>query len=115
LRKSLPDKVQKALNLFLSALKGKYSDAVVYLFGSYARGDWLEDSDLDILVISSRFKGKQMVERVGEIRRLAPEDVPMEILAYTPEEFKKALKRSEVIKDASTCWVKLTKDRPNAK
>jgi hypothetical protein len=56
-----------------------------------------------------------MVERVGEIRRLAPEDVPMEILAYTPGEFKKALKRSEVIKDASTCWVKLTKDRPNAK
>lgn len=31
--------------------------AVVYLFGSYARGDFLLDSDVDIVVVSSRFEG----------------------------------------------------------
>jgi len=37
--------------------------ADVYLFGSYARGDHLLDSDVDVLVVSERFEGMAYVDR----------------------------------------------------
>ena len=44
---------EKALNEFLDKLKSKFSNKIykVILFGSYARGDYDEESDIDILIV----------------------------------------------------------------
>jgi uncharacterized protein len=48
----LPQPVQAALAELEPALRNLYGDRLrgVYLYGSYARGDWEEGSDVDVLV-----------------------------------------------------------------
>jgi len=103
-RGKLPDQVERAVARLRSRLASRYPDAQAYLFGTYANGTWLEDSDLDILLVSERFKGQSFAERIAEVRRLVPSDVSFEILAYTLEEFERAKTRSVVIRDASRYW-----------
>jgi len=104
---SLLSKVEEALNRFAEQLRENFGSVEVYLFGSFAKGDWLEDSDIDVIVVSEKFKGKPMSERVNTIRKLAPDNLAFEILAYTPKELKEALTRSVIIQDASAHWKKI--------
>lgn len=100
----MPKKVETALDLFRRRLRGSYHDAEAYLFGSYAKGNWLEDSDVDIIVVSDEFESRAFPERVAAVRSLAPKDMPFEILAYTRREFKTALANCVAVQDARTHW-----------
>lgn len=44
---------EKAIKEFVNALKSKYRGRIkkIILFGSYARGDYTEESDIDILIV----------------------------------------------------------------
>lgn len=44
---------EEALKEFVKEVKGKYGDRIkkIVLFGSYARGDYSEESDVDVLII----------------------------------------------------------------
>ena len=55
----------------------------IILFGSYARGDMDEYSDIDLIVIKKTNKG--FVERLGEVPSLP---LHADVFVYTPEEFK---------------------------
>lgn len=59
------------------------------LFGSYATGQFREDSDIDIAVISRDFQGKNYWERIdiltNAIYRILE---PIEASAFTPEEWR---------------------------
>ncbi|BCB96060.1 DNA polymerase beta-like region [Dissulfurispira thermophila] len=59
----------------------------VILYGSYAKGQAREDSDIDLIVISEDFKGRNLRERL-EILGLAAGRVfePIEARGYTEEE-----------------------------
>ena len=94
--------VEQALNQLAKQLKETMGPVEIYLFGSFAKGDWLEDSDIDIVVVSDKFDGKTMPERINLVRKLATKSLAFEILAYTPEELREALTKSIVIQDAST-------------
>ncbi|MBI5825607.1 MAG: nucleotidyltransferase domain-containing protein [Chloroflexi bacterium] len=54
----MPTKVRKILNEFKQKLKRLYGNRLkgVYLFGSYARDDYEDGSDLDVLVILDTFR-----------------------------------------------------------
>ena len=80
--------------------------AVVYLFGSYARGDFLLDSDVDIVVVSSRFEGVGYLDRVAAVRALLPPDIGFDIIALTPREFEERLGLS-FYREISKYWVKI--------
>jgi len=58
-----------------------------YLYGSYARGNYHKDSDIDIVIISSNFQGM----RFYDWQRIAPLtediDVRIEPMPYRPEDF----------------------------
>jgi len=104
---SIPEEIIEALTQFTENLKKNFSDAEVYLFGSYAKGTWLKDSDIDLIVVSKSFGGLSIGERARKVRPLAPKNIAFELLIYTPEEFQKLKGRSIVLSDASEYWIRL--------
>ena len=78
----------------------------VYLFGSYARGDYVLDSDVNILVVSESFEGLTHPERVSRMRCKLPEDTSFEIIALTPREFEKFKDRA-FYREISRYWLKI--------
>ena len=80
-------------------------DNHIALFGSFHNGNMHEDSDIDIIVVSSLFEGKNLLERVDitaqaqmEVKR--KHVVPMDILLKTPKEYdysRKTYFDSEII------------------
>ena len=89
--------VEEALSRLAEELKKNFGPVEMFLFGSFAKGDWFEDSDIDIIVVSETFEGKTMAERVNMVRRLAPDNLAFEILTYTSQELKEALVKSIAI------------------
>ncbi|MEM1611546.1 MAG: nucleotidyltransferase domain-containing protein [Sulfolobales archaeon] len=105
----IPSRVREALEELITRLEAFLGeDYRLYLFGSYARGDWVEGlSDVDIIVVSPRFHGIHFVERAAIVRRLARDDISFEILCYTPEEFDQLLRSSMFMEEASRYWIQL--------
>jgi predicted nucleotidyltransferase len=64
----MPSKVEKLLKELKTGLTRVYGGQLdaVYLYGSYARGDNREGSDLDVLVVLNDFQ-----RRAAEIRRIS--------------------------------------------
>jgi uncharacterized protein len=64
-------------------------DIELILFGSFARGDYNEFSDIDVIVISDTFEGKGMIERI-EILSEAIYKLfePIEALPVTKKEWE---------------------------
>jgi len=71
-----------------------------FLFGSRARGDFLEESDWDILIVSPEFAGLPFPERASFVLRKAPLR-RVELLCYTPEEFHERLGEIGIVSEAA--------------
>lgn len=86
--------IKKAINQQLKAITQKivkeYQPEKIILFGSYAWGKPREWSDVDLFIVKK--SKKKRWERGYELRKLLfPPGVPLDILVYTPSEFKKRL------------------------
>jgi len=74
-------KVQRLMKSLLH-----YEPERVYLFGSWARGEEDELSDLDVVVIKRT--DSSFLDRLREIASLLPLDLGgVDVLVYTPDEF----------------------------
>ncbi|MGP3667582.1 MAG: nucleotidyltransferase domain-containing protein [Candidatus Bathyarchaeota archaeon] len=81
----------EALKPFLKRLLKYFDgDVTVILFGSYAKGDFNKASDYDLVLISNKLKGNPL-ERTKQVYKLNEEFLPLDILAFTQEEFLKAM------------------------
>jgi predicted nucleotidyltransferase len=63
------------------------------VFGSRARGEGNEDSDLDVAAVSSDYEGKDIFERIRLAKKavMATADrfvIPLDIAHLTPEEYE---------------------------
>ncbi len=92
---------------FAGRVKKKYADADVWLFGSRARNDQLNDSDYDFIVISDGFKGTPFVERTGLLQSLWKAKPMLETLCYTPQEFKIKKKQIGIVSTALSEGIQL--------
>ena len=73
------------LNSFIRRLKDEFDITRVYLYGSFAKDEIHEGSDIDLLIVAD-IPGR-MFERIGRILDLT--DLPIEPLVYTPQEFER--------------------------
>jgi predicted nucleotidyltransferase len=106
-----PPKILEIVNRLIEALEeAGFRVSEAYLFGSYARGDWLEESDVDLIVVSPDFAGLRWLGKLDAVAkiwlRLGLEKW-VEVFPYTPEEFQEARRRSVVVRDAESYWVKI--------
>jgi hypothetical protein len=87
-------RIRRFVEEHLQRLRQLYQPELVLAFGSRVRGDALEESDLDLIVVSSRFRGIPFLDRASRV--LTDLDVPfaVDFLCYTPEEL--AEKREEI-------------------
>jgi predicted nucleotidyltransferase len=84
------DEIYEQLRQLAHLLKSKHKVKKVYLHGSFARGDFHEGSDID-LVIVGEFEGR-MPQRIGRILDLT--SLPVEPLVYTEAEFEHMKERA---------------------
>ena len=84
-------KVDKDLRRIVDLIVEKYSPAKIYLFGSYARGDYHDGSDLDLAIIGD-FK-ERFTDRIGKILELNDTDQEIEPVVYTEPEFSRMERR----------------------
>jgi predicted nucleotidyltransferase len=94
------EKVKEWLDKFLKLVKEKYSPEKILIFGSRARGDHLLESDVDIIIVSSKFEGINWLTRIREVADLWPGLVLLEPLCYTPEEFDEKRKEIGIVNQA---------------
>ena len=71
-----------------------------FLFGSRARGDSLEESDWDIMIISPEFANIPFPDRATMLLRRIPLR-RVELLCYTEEEFQERVKEIGIVAEAA--------------
>lgn len=76
-----PDQIRRAVDCLAQAAQPER----ILLFGSQARGDAREDSDLDLLVIEAEITDRA-AEMVRLRRVLRPLRIPADILVYSRDE-----------------------------
>lgn len=78
---------------FVSRLTQEFHPEKVILFGSYARGDTDDASDVDLLVIMP-FEGPAVVKAIEILERLEPR-FPIDLLVRTPEQLRYRLDQGD--------------------
>lgn len=102
-----PIELREYLEELVEALKEMDQEVGVYLIGSYARGDWLHGSDVDLIVVSRVFRGLDMGKRYSLVKKLARAGFGLDLLTYTPEEFMRVRERSVIVQDALEYAIRL--------
>ncbi|MFQ6119928.1 MAG: nucleotidyltransferase domain-containing protein [Methanosarcinales archaeon] len=88
---------------FIKNIKNLYPIKEVYLFGSFARGDFNEGSDIDLLIIGD-FK-ERFLDRPDKFLELT--DLPIEAFCYTEKEIQKMKKRNNRFVEEALKGIKL--------
>jgi len=97
-------KVKKVIDNYIEGFPSNFRVEGVFLFGSCATGKAKEDSDIDLVIISSDFKGIDFLKRLEFLSALRSSNmtrsVSMDIIGYTPQEFENIEKESIVMRRA---------------
>ena len=92
--KPLEPELDRFLRERLQMIRQIYSPQELILFGSRAEGKGHAYSDIDLIIVSDRFRGQRSLDRAAEFVRQIAWDRHIDALCYTPEEFER--KRREL-------------------
>lgn len=81
------------IRVIIENLKLAFNPQKIILFGSYARGDFREDSTIDVFIIADT--EARFVDRIRGAIEVTGGYPPVEPIVYTPEEFDLMLKQGE--------------------
>jgi len=87
---------------FKGKAKKKYDIDKIILFGSQATGKTREGSDIDLLVVSDKFKNKakSMSQLSAEWHINQKKKFPVDFLCFTRKEFNRLSTRITIVKQA---------------
>ena len=94
-------KTDKIINNFVRKVRKKYKVEKTIFFCSRARGDYLKNSDYDIILVSPDFEGIFFSKRIALMYDFW-DNYPLEIepLCYTPKEFEQKKKEIGIVSEA---------------
>jgi len=97
----MPDKwIVKFQEEALPHIVEKIKPSRVLIFGSRVKGDATEESDIDVIIISSAFEGTPFIRRMEKTLKIARFPKHVDYLCYTPAEFERIKESSSVVEDA---------------
>ena len=96
------EEILEEVKNFAGELKEKFG-CKVYLYGSFARGEIHEGSDIDLMIVGD-FK-ERFFERIGKILEMT--DLPVEPLVYSIKEFEGMREENSFIKEVMREAVRL--------
>jgi uncharacterized protein len=70
------------------------------LTGSRATGSYLEDSDIDLIIVSDDFSKMQLPERLKYLQKQWKSKLPLEAFGYTANEFRTLRRKSTYVREA---------------
>lgn len=86
---TIPKSIQEIINEYLNKIGRQIKLNKVILFGSYAKGEFNENSDIDLAVFSDDFIGMEPIERFRFLFLQATEyGVDFQALPFTTIELK---------------------------
>ncbi len=93
-------KIKSYVRKYVKRLNKKFKIEKYILFGSRVRNDFLDTSDVDLILVSKDFLNINFRKRMSEALEYWDGDVDLEVICYTPEEFEKMRKRIGLVKKA---------------
>lgn len=90
----------KELNEFKKRLSITLPVEKMILFGSYAKGKVKKESDIDLIIVSNKFRGVRFRKRPVSLYKHWELDIPFDFLCYTPKEFRKMRKQITIVREA---------------
>ena len=90
----------KLLRKYVGEINKKFKIEKAILFGSRARGDALNTSDVDLILISKDFQNLHFRKRMAIVLEGWDADLDIEVLCYTPGEFERKKKEIGIIRTA---------------
>ncbi len=81
----------------------------IIVFGSFARGDYTPQSDIDLLLITKNIKVTEKIFSDLRINILLNFEIAVSAIYYTPEEFEKLFEKGDplintILKEGKTVW-----------
>ena len=92
--------IQRITKRYIQKLARSMTINKAILTGSWATGKYLEDSDVDLIIVSDDFSKMTLSERLSYLQKNWKNRVPLEAFGYTVEEFQKLRQRSTYVRDA---------------
>lgn len=83
---------QKEIQKIINQIVKNYKPEKIILFGSFAYGKSKENSDVDLVVIKKT--KKRFGARLFEVVKFIKSRMGTDVLVYTPEEWKRGLKKN---------------------
>lgn len=81
----------ESIESLIGRLKASYKPEMIVMFGSRARGDFDQESDLDLLIVKKTRKSP--LRRRVDVRKILSTEMALDVMVYTPGEFE-ALQKS---------------------
>lgn len=100
-------KPDAAVKGFARRVRRLLPDARIIWFGSRARGEHLQHSDYDFVVISDKFQGIPFTKRPEPLYELWQAQADLEPLCYTPAEFARKAAQITIVAQAAREGVEL--------
>ncbi|MDO9399749.1 MAG: nucleotidyltransferase domain-containing protein [bacterium] len=106
-KRTIPKKVKKEINKYIKILKAdKLPIKKIILFGSYAKGEQHEWSDIDLCIISPKFKDAfEALQYLWLKRKIFDIQYVIEPIGFSPKDFKD--KYSSLVYEIKTTGIEI--------
>lgn len=99
--------IKNKLKKFKKLVSGELPIAKMYFFGSRATGKPHRWSDIDLIIVSPKFRRLNFFKRGAKMYDYWNLNYPVDFLCYTPEEFKKLKERPTIVREAVKEGIKI--------